>query len=310
MGCAGAIECARAISSGGSGGGDETCGPGGGGVDPKITSSSDLSISIVAFAGFAARGGSLTTHMVTHLSARRAKRKFAMASVMRIGIALFLAAVAAACSSGSSGDTNDGGGADAATDSDASTDDAAAADAGADVDKSASCAATFGQAIGSVGFARFDGTVVAVVPPNDQACAEPNSTHLVVQIQSEGAVYRMVVDVDDKADPGSIHTSTMQHALVGPSWGDGWHSTPLDYVTDLATHSSSFTRTDTASAVAATTAALDIGAHVSIYATAQGEADSAHLVHRNFTNADGAIVVNPEDANPTWLLFAFSDQSF
>ena len=231
-----------------------------------------------------------------------------MSSVMRIGIALFLAAAAAACSSGSSGDTNDGGAGDAASEVDASSSDAS--DAGADVDKSATCAATFGQAIGSVGFARFDGTVVAVVPPNDQACAEPNSTHLVVQIQSEGAVYRMVVDVADKADPGTIHTSTIQHALVGPSWADGWHSMLLDYVTDLATHSSSFAQTDTATAVSATTAALDIGAHVSIYATAQGEADSAHLVHRNFTNADGAIVVHPEDANPTWLLFAFSDQSF
>ncbi|MGH7284189.1 MAG: hypothetical protein ACRELY_21900, partial [Polyangiaceae bacterium] len=169
---------------------------------------------------------------------------------------------------------------------------------------------SFGEAIGSVGFARFDGTVVAVVPPNDQACAEPNSTHLVVQIQSEGAVYRMVVDVDDVAASGTIHTTTIQHALVGPAWADGWHSVPLDYVSDLAMHSSSFTTNDTATAVQATTGALDIGAHVSIYATAQGEADSAHLVHRNATNADGAIVIDPEDPNPTWLLFAFSDQSF
>lgn len=227
---------------------------------------------------------------------------------MRIEIALFLAVAMAGCSSGSSGDAADAGASDAASEVDASSGDAA--DAGTDVDKSAPCASSFGQSIGAVGFARFDGTVVAVVPPNDQACTEPNATHLVVQIESEGAVYRMVVDVDDNADKGTIHTTSIQHALVGGAWSDGWHTGPLDYVGDLGIHSSSFTSTDTGSAVAATTSALDLGAHVSIYATAQGEADSAHLVHRNPTNADGAIVVHPEDPSPTWLLFAFSDQIF
>jgi len=208
-----------------------------------------------------------------------------------------------ACSNGSTP-------ADASTDDAATIDESDATDAAIDVDKSASCAASFGQAIGAVGFARFDGTIVAVVPPDDQACAEPNSTHLVLQIQAQGAVYRMVIDVDDKAAPGTIHTAEIQHALLGGAWADGWHSVPLDYVGDLAEHAGSFTSTDTASAVAWATAPLAIGAHVSVFATAQGEADSAHLVHRNFTNQDGAIVVDPESASPTWLLFAFSDQNF
>jgi hypothetical protein len=186
----------------------------------------------------------------------------------------------------------------------------AGADAGVDagVDKSARCATSFGQAIGSVGFARFDGTVVAVVPPNDQACTEPNMTHLVVQIMAEGAVYRMVVDVSDTSASGTIRTDTLQHALIGGAWSDGWHSVNLDYVTDLGLSSSAFTTGATADAVTATTAAL--GAKVSIFATAQGEADSAHLIHRNLTNQDGAIVIDPDGASPTWLLFAFSDQSF
>jgi hypothetical protein len=51
---------------------------------------------------------------------------------------------------------------DASTDAiDASSD--VTVDVGEDVDKSATCASQFGSAIGSVGFARFDGTVVAVV---------------------------------------------------------------------------------------------------------------------------------------------------
>lgn len=180
----------------------------------------------------------------------------------------------------------------------------------APVDKAAPCASTFGQAIGSVGFARFDGTVVAILPPGNKTCAEPNSTHLVLELIFSGAVYRMVVDVDDNAASGTIHTNTITHDLVGGPWQDGWHAVPLDYVNDLGLKAADFASTSTAQAVAAVTEAIDLGAHVSVFATAQGEADSAHLVHRNYTNQDGAIVIGVDQTSPTWLLFAFSDQSF
>ncbi|HTQ42415.1 MAG TPA: hypothetical protein VMI75_06620 [Polyangiaceae bacterium] len=210
--------------------------------------------------------------------------------------------VACSSSSGLPASTTSGG-ADGGTEG-------AVRDAAADVDKAATCAKTFGQAIGSVGFARFDGTVVAIVPPNDQACAEPNSTHLVLQMAFAGATYRMVVDVDDTAAPGSIRSRTMSHDLLGGAWSDGWHSVPLDYVADLKLAASDFTTVKTADAVASITAALDLGAKISVFATAQGEADSAHLIHRNLTGQDGAIVVGADGASPTWLLFAFSDQTF
>jgi hypothetical protein len=182
--------------------------------------------------------------------------------------------------------------------------------ADASVDKSAPCVSTFGQAIGSVGFARFDGTVVAILAPGNATCPAPNSTHLVLELQSSGAVYRMVVDVDDVAAPGSIHTHTIQHAMIGGPWADGWHSVPLDYMSDLGQSSTDFPSTPTADAVAAITSALDLGAQVSVFATAQGENDSAHLIHRNLTNQDGAIVLDVDGASPTWLLFSFADQTF
>src|SRR5436305_1469514 len=49
-------------------------------------------------------------------------------------------------------------------------------------------------------------------------------------------------------------------------------------------------------------------APVSVFASTSG-GDSAHLVHRNLTDQDGAIVVDPTGA-PLYLLFAFADQSF
>jgi hypothetical protein len=224
---------------------------------------------------------------------------------------LGLLAVTVACSSTSGPSSPPGDASHEATDAgahDAGRVDASDAGDGG-VDKSKPCVSTFGQGIGTVGFARFDGTVVAVLPPNDQACAAPNSTHLVLEMSFAGAVYRMVIDVDDSAAPGTIHGTTLSHALVGGPWADGWHAVPLDYVTTLGLHSTSLPSMTTASAVAEITAALDLGAHVSVFATAQGEVDSAHLVHRNLTNQDGAIVVDV-DGSPRWLLFAFSDQTF
>lgn len=216
-----------------------------------------------------------------------------------------------ACSSGSSSDTGQqGGSGDAGGMKDASAHDAAGDVADASIDKAGPCASSFGQAIGSVGFARFDGTVVAVVPPDDQSCAEPNSTHLVLELSFSGAVYRMVVDVNDLDAPGTIRSHTLTHAMIGGAWKDGWHSVPLDYAATLGLKSTDFASASTADAVASITKALDLGAHVSVFATAQGEADSAHLVHRNLANQDGAIVVDVDGASPTWLLFAFSNQTF
>jgi hypothetical protein len=186
--------------------------------------------------------------------------------------------------------------------------DGAASDGGGD--KSKPCVGTFGSAISAVGFARFDGTVVAVVAPGNKTCPAPNATHAVVEMSFSGAVYRMVIDVDDIAAPGTIHATTLTHTLVGGAWSDGWHAVPLDYVATLGSHSSAFTSETTAAAVAAITNAIDLGAHVSIFATAKGEVDSAHLIHRNLANEDGAIVVGVDSASPTWLLFAFADQSF
>jgi hypothetical protein len=218
-----------------------------------------------------------------------------------------LAAVVGCSSSGASSSTaKDAGSLDAGRPADAASD----ADAGdGSVNKAAPCVSTFGQALDTVGFARFDGTVVAVLPPNDQACAEPNSTHLIIEMTFSGAVYRMVVDVSDEDAVGTIHGTTIAHAMVGGAWADGWHAIPLDYVATFGLHQADLPVMPTATAVAAITSALDLGAHVSVFATAQGEPDSAHLVHRNLTNQDGAIVIDV-DGSPTWLLFSFSNQTF
>lgn len=220
-------------------------------------------------------------------------------------LAVAFVAASLGCSSSSQSAPQD---VDAGLADDAQGDVADAADAF--VDKTASCVSTFGNAIGSVGFARFDGTVLAVLAPGNKTCVAPNATHLVIELEFSGAAYRMVVDVDDLGEKGTIHMATLSHALVGGPWQDGVRAVPLDYVSVLGVHASSLVSTPTADAVAAITDALSLGAHVSVFATAQGEVDSAHLVHRNLNGQDGAIVVDVDGASPKWLLFSFANQPF
>jgi hypothetical protein len=176
-------------------------------------------------------------------------------------------------------------------------------------DKSAACASTFGNELTNA-FGRLDGTVLALVEPGNSRCAMPNGTHVVLQVTTNGAAYRMVVNVvSTSPDPHVWLGETTAPLAAGP-WSEGWHpGVQLDYVTTLGVTKSSFTESNLSQAVARLDEALVIGAHVSVFATSSGGA-SAHLVHRNVTNGDGAIVIDPESASPRYLLSAFPEQQF
>lgn len=178
------------------------------------------------------------------------------------------------------------------------------------VDKTQACATTFGQGLTNA-FARADGTVLAVVPPAEPRCALPNATHLVVQLRIAGAAYRMVVDVlSNQGNPDVFYTQ-VDAPLVGAPWSEGWHpDARFDYVTSLSLHSGAFTAMKQADLVAEITSHLEVGAPVSVFATSENSPSSAHLVHRNKTGADGAIVVNPTSQSPHYLLLRFDEQVF
>jgi hypothetical protein len=219
---------------------------------------------------------------------------------------VLLAGALFAC--GSPAETPDDAGDDAATD--AAVADEAAVDAAPDVDKSATCASTFGSSL-SDAFGRLDGTVLAVVPPNDQACAMPNSTHLVIQVLMGGEAYRMVVDVHSSYGSPDVLFDELDAPLAAGAWSEGWHpGVALDYVGTLGVHSDAFVDMTEDDVVAKITSEIDLGARISVFATSAGEPTSAHLVHRNLTNQDGAIVVRPESGAPHYLLIRFAEQSF
>jgi len=206
---------------------------------------------------------------------------------------------------------------DAGADEDATTADldaATAVDAPVDAFKpTGMCATTFGSAL-TEGFGRIDGTVYAVQRPSDTMCTFPNKDHVILQVLMNSAVYRLVVNVQsDRAggDP-KIQIATLPHALPAPAFAEGWHAAaPLDYVTSLGAHSdASFTPLTLHEATTKIAADVKVGDPLAVYGTSgAGRPESAHLIHRNATNEDGAIVVNPT-TSPKFMLFHFDNQTF
>lgn len=175
-------------------------------------------------------------------------------------------------------------------------------------DKAAGCASTFGNAL-TAAFGRLDGTILAVLPPGNTTCAMPNGTHVVLEVTMNGAAYRMVINVESTSSDYHVWLGETDAPLAGEPWAEGWHpNVALDYVTTLGVSKSSFVESGELGAVGRLENALVIGAHVSVYATSSGGA-SAHLVHRNVTDQDGAVVIDPESA-PHYLLSAFPEQTF
>lgn len=199
---------------------------------------------------------------------------------------------------------------DAATASDTSTTPDAAVDAFV---PTGMCAGAFGSAL-TEGFGRIDGIVYAVQKPTDKTCTFPNSDHVVLQVLMNGAVYRLVINVQSDratADP-RIQIATLPHALPAPAFAEGWHAAvPLDYVTSLGAHAdATFTPLTLAEATAKIVTEVKVGAPIAVYGTSgAGRPESAHLIHRNATDQDGAIVIDPT-TSPKFMLFHFDNQTF
>lgn len=229
--------------------------------------------------------------------------------------AFFGAGVIAACSSSKTTDTGASSPDAEAPEVDAAPPDTVdASDSAAAVDASkptGQCAATFGDKL-TEGFGRIDGIIYAVQKPSDTACVFPNKDHVVLQVLTNGAVYRLVANVQGSGADPKIRFSVLPHALPAPAFAEGWHlAAGLDYLTTLGAHSdASFAPLTLAEAVPKIDAELKIGDPVSVYGTCgAGRPESAHLIHRNKANQDGAIVVNPTTA-PRFMLFHFDNQTF
>jgi hypothetical protein len=178
-------------------------------------------------------------------------------------------------------------------------------------DKAARCASTFGDALTN-SFGRLDGTIWAVVPPKHPTCAMQNGTHLVLQVLTNGKVYRMVVNL--RSTQGTDlrpQFLALDHPLEGGSFAEGWHpNASLDYAKTLGLKSDAFAPLDFDPLWMTVADALPLGAKVSVFAHSVDRVESAHKIHRNSKSQDGAIVVQEPNKSPKYLVFHFAEQVF
>lgn len=191
---------------------------------------------------------------------------------------------------------------------DAGLPDAGTLDAGHKAD---GCASAFGSAFTDA-FGRADGIVTAVVPPAWK-CPLENGDHVVVQMRINGEVQRLVVNVLSSFGDPRIRFRTHHASLPPPVYEEGWHpGLALDFM-QMGLHSDAgWEALEMEVAATRIYDAIIIGEALSVYATSSGGsfAASAHKIHRNGRNNDGAIVVAPTSSSPTWLLFHFANQVF
>jgi hypothetical protein len=165
------------------------------------------------------------------------------------------------------------------------------------------CTSSFGAALTSGSQGRLDGILVAVVPPGGHACSG-DAHHVHLQIMMQGAVYDVAVNVS------GVDFAQTDAPLSGAPWSEGWHAaTPLDYPSSLSLHSGDFAPVAESTLATQIADAVSQANHVSIFATKYSKS-GIHLVHRNGSGNDGAIVLNPLSPRARYLVFHFPNQTF
>jgi hypothetical protein len=166
------------------------------------------------------------------------------------------------------------------------------------------CTSQLGNALTSA-YGRLDGILVAIVPPGNGPC-NADSDHVHLQIQMNGAIYDVAVNVGS-SNMDDVHTTTREIAL--PVWQEGWHTGVLEDYVSLGVHSTDIplgTRTQNTADIMNELATVN---HISVFGTGYGP-DGAHLIHRNGQGHDGLVVTQPLSTPAHVRLFSFTTQAF
>jgi len=171
------------------------------------------------------------------------------------------------------------------------------------------CTGSFGSAM-STSFGRLDGFLVSIIDPGQGSSCNGDSSHVHLQVQMNGAVYDVAVNIDSSTGSPDVDFSKTTHALVGGAWSEGWHTQDkLDYAADLGVHSGSFTSMTPTQLTNEVVSDLATVNHISVFMTGYSS-QGGHLVHREGSSHDGALVLQPLSGAPQYLLFHFADQTF
>jgi hypothetical protein len=166
------------------------------------------------------------------------------------------------------------------------------------------CTSQLGNALTSM-YGRLDGILVAIVPPGNGPC-NADSDHVHLQIQMNGAIYDVAVNVGD-SNMDDVHTTTREIAL--PVWQEGWHTGVLEDYVSLGVHSTDIPLGTRAQNTAEIMNELATVNHISVFGTGYGP-EGAHLIHRNGQGHDGLVVTQPLSTPAHVRLFSFTTQAF
>jgi lamin tail-like protein len=171
------------------------------------------------------------------------------------------------------------------------------------------CTSTFGSAMTAT-FGRLDGFLVAIVNPNTTTSCRGDDNHIHLQVKVNGGIEDIAVNVASTSGNPNVDFRTIGAALRGGAWTEGWHpGQTLDYPSNLGASSTSFTEETLTQLTGSVDNLIANANHVSIFATGF-DPTGGHLIHRQGSGHDGAIVINPTTSNPTYLLFHFTNQTF
>jgi hypothetical protein len=199
-----------------------------------------------------------------------------------------------------------GGGGGGGTD--AGVPDAAPPPSGDGTPTRVACTGSFGSAMTAT-FGRLDGFLVSIVNVNGSSTCRGDNNHLHLQVRVNGRVEDIAVNLQS-TDGTNVAFRTASAPLADGAWSEGWHpGQRFDYVNNLGVRSTSFTSLTLTQLQSQLDSLLANANHVSIFATGF-DGTGGHNIHRNPTNHDGAIVINPTTSNPQYLIFHFANQTF
>jgi len=171
------------------------------------------------------------------------------------------------------------------------------------------CTGSFGSAMTAT-FGRLDGILVSIVPINGSSTCRGDDNHVHLQVRVNGNIEDIAVNTASTTGNPDVDVLTITAPLRGGAWSEGWHpGQTLDYATSLGLSSGDFTERTPTQVASLVTSTLANANHVSIFTTGF-DSTGGHLIHRQGSNHDGAIVINPLSANPEYLLFHFTTQTF
>jgi hypothetical protein len=170
------------------------------------------------------------------------------------------------------------------------------------------CTNTFGSALSMV-HGRLDGTLVSIVQPGAHGC-NGDADHVHLQVQANGAVYDVAINVHDTLNPGNVALLARNGPSLFPAYSEGWHpNARLGYRLLPVSSTDFIPLSPTALAQALTQEFANVN-HITVYGNGYGPTGMHDIHFVDGNQYDGAIITKPLSADSRQLFFRFANDVF